>query len=289
MYDFFGRTTPLAPGECPTVNFVVNQGTFAGQMSVQACVDGTVLVTGFKNGIAFTNQTPASLGAAIEGRAGFGAAPNPTGDSFFDVLLNTSHVMWEIGVPLTQTIGGGPQPGGVYSPSPAFWGATDPGLALSSNIVAINTTTGADTVVAVANPSKPFPGFLNPGAGQQCIQDHVTDTNGDGYSDADQATPAGAPTCTGAFPSSGGLGQNVATSCPGRAPGSGGAKVARADVNLDVVVNLLDLAAAAAHYRETYVANSDLRAEFDQNGDGVVNIIDLAAMAANYKVKVPPC
>jgi NHL repeat len=143
--------------------------------------------------------------------------------------------------------------------------------------------------------------FFNPGQGLPCIQDHKGDANGDGYSDADELTPYGAASCTGAFPGPGGLGltglssSSITSACPGRAPGSAGAKKARADVDLDGFVSILDLAvvASAPDYlsRTAFTPVTDRRFEKDQNGDGLVNILDLALLAAPavYLASVPPC
>lgn len=138
--------------------------------------------------------------------------------------------------------------------------------------------------------------FSNPGAGLPCVQDHIGDTNNDGYSDADAFTPPGVPTCTGAYPASGGLGLDPAAQCAGRnllgTPAQvAAAKVARADVDVSGKVNILDLAAAASAYGQSgFGADpSDKRNEFDQDGNGVINILDLAIMAAQYNQLVPPC
>lgn len=163
--------------------------------------------------------------------------------------------------------------------------------------------TGARVRIAYGIPTADDPDgngdvdFANPGAGQPCVQDHAGDANGDGYSDADELTPSGASSCTGAFPSSGGLGLSGVSStaidaaCPGRAPGSTGAKAAGADVDVNGRVNILDLAAAAGAYNQSGFASNpyDERNEFDQNGDGVINVLDLAAIAAQYNKTVPPC
>lgn len=138
--------------------------------------------------------------------------------------------------------------------------------------------------------------FLNPGAGQPCIQDHLGDANNDGYSDADETTRPGAPTCTGAYPPTGGLGLNPAAACPGRdllgtSAQVAAAKIAQADVNVDGRVNILDLSAAAAHYRESGFRSNpnDSGSEFDQNGDDLINILDLASIALRYNQLVPTC
>ncbi len=141
-----------------------------------------------------------------------------------------------------------------------------------------------------------LPDFMNPGAGVPCIQDHVSDTNHDGYSDADQTTAPGAKSCTGAYPSSGGLGQDSLAICVGRdflgtAAQKTAAQKARDDVNLDGQINILDLASAASAYNASgfNLDASNKLNEFDVNGDGSVNILDLANMASFYNQTVPPC
>jgi hypothetical protein len=139
--------------------------------------------------------------------------------------------------------------------------------------------------------------FLDPGHGLPCAQDHQGDANGDGYSDADELTPVGPPSCTGAFPPSGGLGLSGLSSpsinapCPGRPPGSPAARTARADVDLDGQISIIDLSIVAAHFLES--ANpadaTDIRWEFDQDGDGQMTIIDLSIMAGMFLQSVRPC
>lgn len=132
--------------------------------------------------------------------------------------------------------------------------------------------------------------WSNSGAGRPCVQDHAGDSNGDGYSDADELTPPGAPTCTGAFPSAGGLGQSsVNGACPGRPLGSAAARTARADINVDGVVNGLDLGGLASHFAQTWKVPTDLVAEIDLNGDGAINGLDLGILASNFTRDVPPC
>ncbi len=141
----------------------------------------------------------------------------------------------------------------------------------------------------------PF-GFVNPGAGRPCIQDHKDDTNGDGYSNADQMTPPGMPTCTGAFPPMGGLGTDPFASCPGRNLGGTPAQMAaamkaKADVDLDGQITIIDLSIVAGHFLES--ANpadaTDVHWEYDQDGDGQMTIIDLSIMAGMFLQPVPPC
>ena len=137
--------------------------------------------------------------------------------------------------------------------------------------------------------------WSNPGAGMPCVQDHAGDTNGDGYSDSDEVTPPGAPTCTGAFPPSGGLGLSglsstaIDAACPGRPQGSSAAKTARSDINVDGMVNGLDLGYLARYFTQTWRMTTDFLAEVDLNGDGSINGLDLGIMAGHYAQAVPPC
>ncbi len=133
--------------------------------------------------------------------------------------------------------------------------------------------------------------FITPG----CFQDHWADSNGDGYSDSDQATPWGQPilsTCPAGslFPLASavpwwGVGSDPLKACPGRPAASEAAKAARADVNLDGKVNLLDLGTAAGVYGSNLWSGSEL----DVNWDGKVNLLDLGYMAGLYGRAVPPC
>jgi hypothetical protein len=162
MYDYLHRIEPFGPDDHPSVTFDVGAGRFAGRMEVSLhCTENRVLVTGFDDGIPFTDRDGVLLG--IEGGCGFGKSPNPTGDPFFDVFVdgdglsrgfNVPHAMFELGVPLTEKLGGDPRPGGgVYDPSPAFWSAAAPGsgtLVLSRNTVSINTTDGSSSVAPIA-------------------------------------------------------------------------------------------------------------------------------------------
>lgn len=162
-----------------------------------------------------------------------------------------------------------------------------------------------------------WPDFLNPGT-NVCWQDHKADANKDGYSDSDEASPWGGAiaACTnqtqandnaadfaaspkGVYPAkttspSALVLSDPLRSCTGRAPNPDGslsvpAKKARADVNLDGKVNLLDLGAAASGFGGKYLFPTNLRGEFDQNGDGTVNLLDLGAMAGFFGQAVPGC
>src|SRR5262249_14452689 len=121
MYDYLHRIVPFGAGDNPSVTFDVVAGRFAGPMTVTLhCTQQQVLVSGFDNGVSFTNRDGVELG--VEGACGFGKSPNPTGDAFFDASLdnntrgfNVPHAMFEIEVPLTKNADGEPRPnGGVY-------------------------------------------------------------------------------------------------------------------------------------------------------------------------------
>ena len=161
-YDFLTRLLPFQPfqpADRPTVLFDVAGGRFAGRMVVTfLCGQGGVLVSGFDTGVPFFDRPGDQLG--ITGACGNGKSPNPTGDPFFDMFTDTDlrtrgfnvpHAVIELEVPLTQTLGGDPNPGGgVYDPAPAFWSASAPDAAgdpiLSQNMVAIDIMTGSSTV-----------------------------------------------------------------------------------------------------------------------------------------------
>ena len=167
MYDFPHRTTPFGSNDLPTVTFDVAGGRFLGRMVVTLnCFAGTLSVDGFDNGVAFTGRSGSDLG--LVGACGFGKSPNPSGDAALDSLLNTNHAMFELQVPLTETLGGGANAGGIYDPSPAFWSASAPAggpqpndngaggqLVLSDNTVSINITNGGSTVTPLSAPSAP--------------------------------------------------------------------------------------------------------------------------------------
>jgi len=163
-YDFLqSALVPFVPGQVFSVQFDVNAGRFAGRMVVSLhCAEGLVLVSGFDNGMPFVDRPADALG--IKGACGGGTSPNPTGDPFFDVFtdiggvtqgFNVSHPIIELEIPLTKNLGGAPNPaGGVYDPSPAFWGASAPDPAgdpvLSNNMVAIDAMNGSTALIPVS-------------------------------------------------------------------------------------------------------------------------------------------
>ena len=165
MYDFLRRTVPFGAGDNPSVTFDIASGRFTGRMlATIACATGAVSVSGFDNGTPFFGRDGATLG--VEGACGFGKSPNPSGDPFLDAFVdvdgvtrgfNVPHGMFELEVPLTQTLGGGPNPGGVYDPSSAFWSAFAPEsggvFVLSQNLVSITISTGASAVTASQLPT----------------------------------------------------------------------------------------------------------------------------------------
>lgn len=138
-----------------------------------------------------------------------------------------------------------------------------------------------------------------------CAQDHLVDSNHDGYTDSDEGTPNPiSPACPAnpiatdnPYPSGGGIaGGDSLKACPGRAWDGTGAtptnvKIAKADVDLNGRVNILDLSAAAGVYNQSGFGldASDKRNEFDQDANGRVNILDLSAMAGQYNKLVPAC
>ena len=177
----------------------------------------------------------------------------------------------------------------------------------------IGGSTGGAGICVVADGATPafhdsndngYADFLPSIGGSDCRQDHLADSNHDGYTDSDEGTPhptAGCPVPSNAnhavYPAGGGIaGADALAACPGRAwDGVGGApttvKVAKADVDLNGVVNILDLSAAAGVYNQSGFGldNLDKRNELDQNNNGVINILDLSAMAANYNAHVTAC
>jgi hypothetical protein len=184
----------------------------------------------------------------------------------------------------TATASSTPTPTSTFTPTPTN--------------TAVPTATSTATPCAAGDPDcNGDVDFLNPGAGQPCIQDHRGDANGDGYSDADEFTPRGVPSCTGAFPPSGGLGSSALSSgtisapCPGRQPGSPGATMAKADVDLDGQITIVDLALVAGRFldKANQADVSDVLWELDQDGDGQITIVDLSIMASMFLQSVPSC
>jgi tetratricopeptide (TPR) repeat protein len=146
------------------------------------------------------------------------------------------------------------------------------------------------------------------------LRDHKGDANGDGYSDADEGTPAncGAASCGSIIT----LGTAETNSCrnAGRncgsgvatqwdplvrakdavAPGTGCLKtldqitslkttnLAKSDVDLDGVVSILDLSKIASWFGNPVGDSTDPRWEGNMDGDGSISILDLSAAAANY-------
>ncbi|MHB8377654.1 MAG: golvesin C-terminal-like domain-containing protein [Dehalococcoidia bacterium] len=97
--------------------------------------------------------------------------------------------------------------------------------------------------------------------GQDALGDACDpDISGDGYGNAAKQA----------------LGKNLLIYCP----------IMRADVNGDHVVNILDLASAAAYYSQTVPPAPE---RLSQNADNVINILDLAKMAAFYGQSVTSC
>ncbi len=146
-------------------------------------------------------------------------------------------------------------------------------------------------------------------------RDHKTDSNSDGYSDADEGTVAncGAASCASVIT----LGTGETNSCQdsgrncGSAPASswsplqaartsaGGsgtgcstsldttgvlktATLARSDIDLDGSVSILDLAKTATWFNNPVGDSSDPRWEANLNGDSSISILDLSAAAANF-------
>lgn len=143
--------------------------------------------------------------------------------------------------------------------------------------------------------------FFNPGNGSACEQDHAADSQGDalgagivtaagtqdigwgdGYSDSDQATPFGAPTppCfDGAFPKGGGLAEDTLSFGNGCMTDP---YLARSDVNLDGVVNILDMSLIAHDFLTSWSDPRDHRAELDINRSHHVDILDLSLAGGRY-------
>ncbi|MDE3096930.1 MAG: thrombospondin type 3 repeat-containing protein [Chloroflexota bacterium] len=171
------------------------------------------------------------------------------------------------------------------------------------NSNAMNQNMTPDFMASFTKPS---------GAVVPCTQDHISDTNLDGYSDAVEGTPPGASCPPGVdanhnlYPTGGGMpvgalnptalgacaGRNFGTSTsPATAAQNLGAKIARADVKPDGVVNIADLGTVASKYGQGGFGldATDSRNELDVKRDGVINIADLGSIAAQYGKSVPPC
>lgn len=141
--------------------------------------------------------------------------------------------------------------------------------------------------------------FMNPGGVLACVQDHEGDANGDGYSDGDQGSPWGDPALTSCpaasiFPSTATIpnpvvGNDPLKLCSGRPAGSNAAKAARADVNLDGVVNILDAARIRPFFGRSFVRTADPALGLDQNGDWKVNLLDIAIILSRFLQVVPDC
>jgi hypothetical protein len=168
-------------------------------------------------------------------------------------------------------------------------------------------------------PNAPFtdsddngvPDYLLTG-GISVTRDHRADANGDGYSDADEGTPAdcGVAGCagltsyataeTGSCKDSGrSCGTIVASPVGAPRTASAGAglgcwrsidssgpattvTLAQSDVDLDGSVSILDLSMVAAWIGDKVGAADDPRWEGNLDGDGFISILDLARMASNY-------
>jgi hypothetical protein len=143
-------------------------------------------------------------------------------------------------------------------------------------------------------------------------RDHRGDANGDGYSDADEGSPAncGVGSCgslttygaseTASCNDSGRHCGTIAASPVGAprviASGAGlgcwrsvdaaGALtttyLAKSDVDLDGVVSILDITDVATWFGDHVGGSDDPRWEGNMDGDGVISILDLAAMASNF-------
>jgi hypothetical protein len=139
------------------------------------------------------------------------------------------------------------------------------------------------------------PDFLNLGSGTACVQDHKSDTNQSGYSDADETSPSGSKACSGAFPASpaatnAALLRNALQECPGRNTTTL-RRFAASDVNLDRAVNIQDISLIAGQFGAALALapNTDFRHAMDVNRDGNVNIQDVSIAAGFFGGIVPPC
>lgn len=142
-------------------------------------------------------------------------------------------------------------------------------------------------------------------------RDHRGDANGDGYSDADEGSPAncGVASCgnlttyaTSETASCNDAGRHCGTiaASPVGSPRvtAGGAglgcwrsidsagalrttALAKSDVDLDGVVSIVDITNVAAWFGDRVGGGDDPRWEGNIDGDGVISILDLGAMASN--------
>ncbi len=148
--------------------------------------------------------------------------------------------------------------------------------------------------------------------GGLATRDHRGDANGDGYSDADEGSPAncGVASCaslttygTTETASCNDAGRNCGTiaASPLGAPRLTGGGVglgcwrsvdssgalrttllAKSDVDLDGVVSILDIAGVASWFGDHIGDSNDPRWEGNMDGDRVISILDLAGMASNF-------
>lgn len=144
-------------------------------------------------------------------------------------------------------------------------------------------------------------------------RDHKADSNGDGYSDADQGTPANCGTTSCNSVISYGTGETNSCASPGRNCGSGvtiepeaqprtsangtgtgcwkgvdtvgsnkTTNLAKSDVDLDGSVSILDLSKVASWFGNPVGPGDDPRNEGNMDTDTNISILDLSAMAANF-------
>jgi hypothetical protein len=189
--------------------------------------------------------------------------------------------------------------------------------------LALTTTCSSFTPVpgpggCCTGPGAPFsdanddgvPDFLL--VGGVATRDHRGDANGDGYSDADEGTPANCGVASCASLSSAGTAETPSCNDAGRSCGSvavspvgaarttsGGAGLgcwrtiditgplrtiylAQSDVDLDGGVSVLDLAATASWFGNSVGDPGDPRWEGNLDGDGAISVLDLARIAQNY-------
>lgn len=155
------------------------------------------------------------------------------------------------------------------------------------------------------------PDYLLTG-GASARRDHRADANGDGYTDADEGTPAncGVAACTnltsyataetGSCNDAGRSCGTVAISPVGRprttSAGAGlgcwrtvdgvgvltTTALAQSDIDLDGAVSILDLSIAGGWVGDKVGAGDDPRWEGNLDSDGFVSVLDLARMASNY-------